>query len=131
MSDHDAIRNLLAEYCFGTDTGDTERWLATMTEDVVWDGGAYGRFEGRSACRDVHQSSGGATMLRHLTLNSMIRVDGDKAVAHSYVLLLQQGEALTPVACLFYDDQLQKEPDGWRIRQRVIHSSPGDVPVKL
>ncbi len=130
MSDYEAIRNVLADYCFGTDAGDIERWLGAMTEDVVWEGGPFGRFQGHAAGREYHKA-GDPTAYRHLTLNSMIRVDGDQAVAHSYVVLFQQGETLTPAACLFYEDSLRKEGGRWRIARRVIHTSPAELPAKL
>lgn len=129
MNDYDAIRNLLAEYCFGTDSGDTERWLSTMTEDVLWDGGAFGRFEGREALRAFHSGSGGAaTAFRHLTVNATIRVEGETARSYSYVLLLNQGEALNLAACLCYEDDLVKSGGDWRIKRRLIHTAPPQLP---
>jgi hypothetical protein len=131
VNDYDAIRNLLAEYCFGTDAGDTDRWLSTMSEDVLWDGGeAFGRFEGHDALRAFHSGSGGASRsYRHLTVNADIRVEGETARSYSYILLLHQAEALSFAACLFYEDDLVKRGGAWRIKRRVIHTAPPALPA--
>ncbi|SCW59671.1 SnoaL-like domain-containing protein [Sphingobium faniae] len=122
MSDIEDIRRLLADYCFGTDSGDTERWVACFTDDVVWDGGAFGRFEGKAAARAYHQGAGDAALnYRHINTNHVIAVDGDRAAVQSYVLLLDQsGSALAIAFSGFYDDALVRDGGCWRIRSRRL-----------
>jgi len=124
MSDEEAIRRLMAEYCLGTDTGNTERWASCFTDDVVWDGGAFGRYEGKEACRAFHQASGGASSaLRHLNINPAIDVDGDRATVQSYIIVIQPGEGAPGVLfCGFYDDVMVKRDGRWLIQSRVLRS---------
>jgi hypothetical protein len=56
LEDIEEIKKLKARYCEACDRGwdgrashDLEKIVALFTEDAVWDGGVYGRREGRSA----------------------------------------------------------------------------------
>lgn len=122
MSDHEAIRRVMTEYCFGTDTGDTERWLACFTDDIVWEGGAFGRFEGKEAGRAYHRGAGDASLnYRHINANHVIDIDGDRAAVRSYVLVLDQtGAAPAIMFSGFYDDVLVRSGGQWLIRSRKL-----------
>ncbi|EEF26936.1 conserved hypothetical protein [Ricinus communis] len=124
----EAIREVLYGYCYGTDGGDTELWVEGFTEDCVWDGGAFGMLKGKDAMREFHRASGeGSKALRHLTLNSVIDLDGDTAHVVSYVAVVAQGQ---PAAIYFlghYDDQFVKVDGQWRIKSRKVRADLADI----
>lgn len=122
MTDHDAIRRLLAEYCLGTDTGDTERWAGCFTDDVVWEGGAFGRFEGKDDARAYHKAGGEmAKSMRHINSNAAIDVQGDTAAVDSYIQVYDQsGDAPIIIFSGFYRDELVKQNGRWLIRSRQL-----------
>lgn len=122
MNDYDAIRHLMAEYCFATDAGDTDRWLACFTDDIRWEGGAFGRFEGKAAARDYHRAAGDATKnYRHINTNVLIDLSGDSARVNSYILVLDQSAGVPAIAFSgFYRDEIVRQEGAWRIRSRAL-----------
>lgn len=122
MTDHDAIRRLLADYCFGTDSGDTDRWVGCFTDDIVWEGGAFGRFNSKAEARAYHAAAGDAARnFRHVNTNALIDVDGDDAMVDSYVQVYDQsGPAPALIFSGFYRDTLVKQGGGWLIRTRSL-----------
>ena len=55
LEDIEAIKQLKAEYCAYCDDGYNPDGIANLyTEDAVWDGGPFGRYEGRDAIRKLH-----------------------------------------------------------------------------
>jgi ketosteroid isomerase-like protein len=123
MNDYEAIRHLLANYCFGTDTGDTQRWADSFTDDIVWEGGAFGRFEGKQAGIAYHSGSGDASKsMRHINTNHQIEIDGDTAKVDSYAQVFDQsGPSPTIVFSGFYRDTLVKQGGRWLISARTLH----------
>ena len=128
MDDYEKIRRLMAEYCFATDTADTVRWAGLFTEDVLWEGGAFGRFEGREGAIAYHQAGGNPAQYRHITSNSVIDLEGDRARVASYVQVFDQGG---PQAVLMfsgvYQDVVVKQGGRWLIKERHLHASPSDM----
>jgi hypothetical protein len=57
--------------------------------------------------------------------NLVIRVDGDRATARSYVhallMAIPDDSASWVEALGHYDDELVRTPDGWRIARRTTH----------
>lgn len=131
MTDIEAIRRVLVDYCFATDSGDTETWARTMSEEIVWEGGAFGRFEGREGARAYHQAAGEHTLnFRHVMSNHRIDVTGDTAIAQCYVQVFDQsGPAPVTMFSGFYDDDLAREGGRWVIRTRRLVSDPRAVRV--
>lgn len=132
MTDHDEIRRLLADYCFGTDSGDTDRWTACFTNDVVWEGGAFGRFEGTAAARAYHVAAGDAvSAFRHVNTNLLIDVAGDSATVDSYVQVYDQsGPTPAIIFSGFYRDALVKRAGRWLIRTRDLIADPAVVAAR-
>ena len=129
MNDVEEIRRVLAEYCFATDRGDTEAWLATFSDDILWEGGAFGAFSGKAAARAYHLNAGGNTQnYRHFTTNAIIDVDGAQAAVRSYVQVFDQSGA-SPVLIFsgVYEDAFVKKDGRWLIRTRYLHAHPKDV----
>lgn len=120
MDDYEAIRRLLADYCLATDSGDTERWIGCFADEVVWEGGAFGHFEGKEAARAYHRQAGEASKnFRHVTANSSIDLDGERATVRSYAQVYDISGGTPKIVFLgIYDDRLCKRDDRWQIMTR-------------
>ena len=125
LEEKDAIRELLARYCFHFDNGEFEEWLDCFTEDATFDVVTLGRFSGRDALRMFLQLvplTNGLPMMKHCVMNSIVRVDGGRASAQSYVLVVAHaGEILGLNVAGRYDDQLTKRGGTWRFTERRAH----------
>jgi hypothetical protein len=123
LEEKDSIRELMARYCFYTDSGQSEKYAGLFTEDCEWDGGPFGRCMGRAALRAMHQGNGdsAATQLRHLNTNAVITVDGDEARAVSYVAVIGVAEQ-TPTLFFAgaYFDRFVKQDGQWQFKLRRI-----------
>ncbi|TAL01962.1 MAG: nuclear transport factor 2 family protein [Rhodospirillaceae bacterium] len=120
LEDKDAIRDLLANYCFYTDRKNPDALVALFTEDCVYDGGAFGRFEGRAALRGFMTAAGDESRVRHFTVNEVIAVKGDTATARSYFLVLDSASAPpTPLFTGFYEDQFVRTGGRWLFKTRT------------
>jgi hypothetical protein len=94
-------------------------------EDCVWDGGAWGRREGRQTMREfVAATAARGSRLRHLNANALISVTGETATARSYLIILSLSSDNPPAVFFtgFCDDQLVKQGGRWLIRSRVIRA---------
>jgi ketosteroid isomerase-like protein len=129
MSDIEDIRRVLAEYCFATDSGDSDAWLATFTNDIVWEGGAFGRFSGIAAARAYHSASAGSAVnFRHFTTNSIIDIEGSHARVRSYIQVFDQsGQSPALVFSGVYADVFEKSNDKWRIKIRHLLEHPKEL----
>ena len=81
LEEKDAIREVLAEYCFRLDGGDYDGMAALFTEDGTWDT-AFGKGTGRAAiaqlARDIRARAGdNRPRAIHLVTNIVIKLDGD------------------------------------------------------
>jgi hypothetical protein len=63
VEDKDAIREVLAEYCFRLDDGHFAEMAALFTEDGTWDT-AFGEATGRAAIARHSRASGRAAATR-------------------------------------------------------------------
>ena len=124
IEEKDAIRELLASYCFHFDNGEFDQWLQLFTDDGAFDLGARGRFQGRDALRNflkVVPLIRGVPMIKHCVMNSIVRVTDDRATARSYVVVLRGGETLALSVAGRYEDQLTKQGGEWRFLERKAH----------
>lgn len=75
-----ALKHRYAELC--DDGYDGAKIAALFAPDAVWDGGMFGRYEGREKIRDHFNKSDRAVPFAiHLLSNELIEVDGDRATA--------------------------------------------------
>jgi hypothetical protein len=124
LEEKEAIRELLAEYCFRFDNGEFEAWLQLFTADGVFDLGVRGRMEGREALRQFLRRiplTNGLPMIRHCVTNWIVRVDDTRATAQSYVVVVHGGPMLGLTLAGRYEDQLLKVGGTWRFRERKVH----------
>jgi hypothetical protein len=131
--DRDAIRALLARYCFHMDRHLFSELSELFTRDGEW-AAPYARAVGRDAIamllkRNVPQTPG----RMHFTMNSVISLDGDRAEAESnYLVVLQSGAGLVPSVCGIYADVLMRSPGGWQFRRReLIHHIKGEMGLNV
>jgi hypothetical protein len=82
LEDESAIRHLHFEYCRQMDEGFNAEELAMLwTEDGIWDGGAFGTFEGRPAILEFFRRHGREVEFSaHFIANEQNTVDGDRGV---------------------------------------------------
>lgn len=124
LEEKDAIREMFAKYCFYTDSGQFEKYAALFTEDCDWDGGPFGRQQGRANLLAFLKSGGdAATKMRHHNTNLVIEVNGNEARATSYIQVLGIGGEM-PVAYFagIYFDHLIKQNGRWMFKQRKIRT---------
>jgi 3-phenylpropionate/cinnamic acid dioxygenase small subunit len=116
------IAEVLVRYATGIDRRDWALFRTCFTDDLRADyGDSGGTFDSSDAITDFMTTSHaemGHTM--HKLSNLAITVEGDTATARTYVdaiLMAPDGRSgLNPIG--FYDDELVRTADGWRIARR-------------
>jgi len=125
VEDKDAIREVLAEYCFRLDDGRFEEMTALFTEDGTWDT-AFGKATGRAAIAEL------ASSLRtraeqprpravHLVTNIAIALDGARAQVPLKWMVMQnspQGPRIGSGGA--YIDDMVRADGRWLFRYRKI-----------
>lgn len=122
LADKDAIRELLAEYCFHLDNERFEAMAALFTPDGVWET-AFGTGTGRAGIVAQARSiaSGKRPRRVHLTGNIVIELAGDAATARSNWVLVQNGPAGPVVGSGGgYEDRLVRQDGRWFFQRRAI-----------
>lgn len=119
--DRQHIFDLLVRYATGIDRRDWPLFRTVFTADCELDYGEIGAWNGVDAVTDfverVHAMAGHTL---HRLSNQAITIDGDTAAARTYVdALIMTGDNRNGVNGIgFYDDDLVRTPDGWRIARR-------------
>ncbi|HTY56039.1 MAG TPA: nuclear transport factor 2 family protein [Candidatus Binataceae bacterium] len=126
IEDIEAIRKLKARYCAFCDNGyDAHGLAALFTEDAVWDGGAFGYFEGRKAIHDFFAGiSKRLSFAMHYVMNPLIDVEGDHATGRWYLFEPCTFDGSEPVwGAAYYDDRYIKVGGVWKFQSVKITSS--------
>jgi SnoaL-like domain len=125
VEDKDAIRELMAEYCFRLDDGRFADMAALFTEDGTWDtafGKAVGRIAIAELAQSLHTRAGDARPRAvHLVTNIAIALDGDSARARSNWMVMQndpQGPKIGSGGA--YLDEIVRDRANWKFRYRKI-----------
>jgi uncharacterized protein (TIGR02246 family) len=112
--DKDEIRELYARYCLYFDRGAAAEWAACYTDGGEFIGPGQ-HLRGRQAMEQY--LSGLGTSTRHrFTANHVIDLDGDRAICHSSVLLLDGGEIASSGRTV---DELERVDGAWKIARRT------------
>lgn len=125
VEDKDAIREVLAEYCFRLDDGRFAEMAALFTEDGTWDT-AFGKATGRTAIAEL------ASSLRtraeqprpravHLVTNIVITLDAARAQVRSNWMVMQnspQGPRIGSGGA--YIDEMVRTDGRWLFGYRKI-----------
>ncbi|MGB9226328.1 nuclear transport factor 2 family protein [Mycobacterium sp.] len=119
--DRQDIADVLVRYATGIDRRDWPLFRTVFTDDCELDYGVIGTWKGVDAVTDFMEKThelAGHTL--HRLSNQVIEVDGDKAVARTYVdaLIMVGDEGAGVNGVGFYDDEIVRTPDGWRIARR-------------
>ena len=125
LEEKDAIRQVLAEYCFRLDDGRFAEMAALFTENGTWDT-AFGRATGRAViaelARDLRERSGDQRpRAAHLVTNISIALDGASARVRSNWTVVQNSPEGPKIGSGgAYHDELVKEHGAWLFRYRKI-----------
>ncbi len=117
------IVDVLVRYATGIDRRDWPLFRTVFTDDCVLDYGEIGTWNGVDAVTEfMDQSHAMAGHTMHRLSNHAITVDGDTAVARTYIdgLIMAQDNNSGVNAIGFYDDELVRTTDGWRIARRTF-----------
>jgi 3-phenylpropionate/cinnamic acid dioxygenase small subunit len=120
-TDRQEISDLLVRYATGIDRRDWPLFRTVFTDDCELDYGEIGAWSGVDAVTDfMEQTHAPAGHTLHRLTNQTIAVDGDSAVARTYVdALIMFGDNQSGVNGIgFYDDEIVRTPHGWRIARR-------------
>jgi 3-phenylpropionate/cinnamic acid dioxygenase small subunit len=119
--DRQDISDLLVRYATGIDRRDWPLFRTVFTDDCELDYGEIGNWHGAHAATDfmkqVHALAGHTL---HRLTNHAITVDGDSATARTYIDgLIMAGDNNSGVNAIgFYDDEIVRTGQGWRIARR-------------
>jgi uncharacterized protein (TIGR02246 family) len=125
IEEKDAIREVLAEYCFRLDDGRFDEMAALFTEDGTWDT-AFGKATGRQAIAELARSlrtrvAEPRPRAVHLVTNIVIALDGERATVRSNWMVMQnspEGPRIGSGGA--YHDEMVKEGGRWLFRYRKI-----------
>lgn len=125
LAEKDAIREVMAEYCFRLDGDRFAEMAALFTEDGTWDT-AFGKATGRAAIADLARSlreRGPQPRPRgiHLVTNIAIALDGERAEVRSNWTVVQNSPEGPKIGSGGgYGDEMVKQDGAWRFRYRKI-----------
>jgi 3-phenylpropionate/cinnamic acid dioxygenase small subunit len=125
MTDRDDITDVLIRYATGIDRRDWPLFRTVFTDDCVLDYGEIGTWTGVDAVTQfMEQAHAMAGHTMHRLTNHAITVDGDTATARTYVdgLIMSSDNTSGVNAVGFYDDELVRTGDGWRVARRRFTS---------
>jgi uncharacterized protein (TIGR02246 family) len=124
LEDLRAIDDLFTRYCCALDNGEVETVVDCFTADAVLKSPvidlkgteAIRAFAGRFAAQRA-----AGTQFRHMVTNIAATIDGDRATATAYLLvLISQDGAHRTLPPGRYECELVKEADAWRFSRRVV-----------
>lgn len=132
LEEKDAIRELMARYCFLIDGARYREWTELFTEDGVFEVPHVGTFQGRATllrfAKSIPLDDEGRPGFKHCVLNSIVEVDGDRAAAQSYILLVRAGRPLAIDVAGRYEDDLVKRDGRWLFAKRLVHFDLHNLP---
>jgi 3-phenylpropionate/cinnamic acid dioxygenase small subunit len=134
MTDREDITDVLVRYATGIDTRDWPLFRTCFTDDARFDYGGIGNWDSPDALTEYLRGSNSGPSLHRLS-NFAIVVDTDHATSRTYVDAVVMGPRGFGVVNTFgwYDDELRRTADGWRIafRNTRLHGArlPGPLCV--
>ena len=127
LEDIETIKKLKARYCAYCDNNyDADGIASLFTEDAVWDGGKFGRYEGREAIRTFFR---GAPRIfpfaLHQVMNPIIEVEGEQAKGQWYLFqpaTLSEGNQAVWLAAR-YEEEYVKVGSEWKFKRLKVFPS--------
>lgn len=140
MSDRLEIQDLITRYAYAIDEQDWNALDRVFTPDAVIDytdlGGAKGSLSETKAY--LAQAMPTFPAFQHLSTTTRIDIDGDKArtktILFNPMVMNHEGEERVFFIGLWYNDELVRTADGWRIKHRreqkcwSFNAPPGLLP---
>jgi uncharacterized protein (TIGR02246 family) len=124
LEDKDAIREVLAEYCFCLDNGRFAEMAALFAPDGTWHtafGKATGRAEIEALAHRVANRAGPRPRGAHLVTNIVIKLAGDRAlVASNWALAQNSPHGPIISSGGVYADEMVKRDGQWLFHYRKI-----------
>ncbi len=125
IEDRLAIGDLFVRYTTALDAGDVETVVGCFTADAVLESPAIGVIAG---CEAIRTFAGrfaalreGGAQFRHMITNLAIVVEGERARATCYLLvLITRDGASRPLPPGRYECELVQESGQWRFCRRVV-----------
>jgi 3-phenylpropionate/cinnamic acid dioxygenase small subunit len=122
MNDREQIADVLIRYATGIDTQNWPLFRTCFTSDVQADYGDIGAWHDVDGITEYMTAThAGMPATNHMLTNMAISVDGDHAIAVTYVhaVLVVTREPETSVDAVgTYEDQFVRTDDGWKISAR-------------
>jgi hypothetical protein len=123
LAEKDAIRELMAEYCFRLDNDRFADMAALFTDDGTWDT-AFGKGTGHAGIealvRRIRGTGPHARAIHHVT-NLVIKLDGTTAKCFSNWVTVQNSDQGPKIGSAgSYSDDIVKQDDKWLFRYRKI-----------
>jgi len=127
LEDIEAIKKLKARYCAYCDNNyDADGIAALFTEDAVWDGGNFGRYEGREAIRTFFRGAPRIFPFAiHQVMNPIIEVEGEQAKGQWYLFqpaTLAEGNQAVWLAAR-YEEEYVKVGSEWKFKRLKVFPS--------
>jgi uncharacterized protein (TIGR02246 family) len=124
LEDKEAIREVLAEYCFCLDGGRFAAMAALFAPDGTWHtafGKATGRADIEALANRVANRAGPRPRGAHLVTNIVIKVSGDRAqVASNWALAQNSPNGPIIGSGGAYADEMIKQDGNWLFHYRNI-----------
>jgi hypothetical protein len=133
-ADRAEIEDLMARYLFAIDYFDWDAYVATFAEDGELEF-ASGTSKGREAIREAvtsfserigqfyHTEDGEPALLRHVVLQSSIRVEGERAWGRTLWVEMANdgpGDSMKMGTYGIYEDEFSKASGRWLIQKRRV-----------
>ena len=130
LIDRQEIDDLLTRYATAVDTKDWDLYETVFTEDAFIDYESAGGIKGKlpEIRAWLEKTLAMFPMTQHVVCNRVVELDGDKGTARSvfYNPMGLPSEETGQVLFFdggYYNDQLIRTKDGWRICERIEESS--------
>jgi hypothetical protein len=112
LEDVEAIKKLKALYCdICDDDHNPSRITEIFAEDGIWEGGDFGKAQGRDAIRELFRGFQKLiSFSQHNIFNPRIEVDGDRAKGTWYLLgpfTFREDNKARWIACRYDDDYVK------------------------
>ncbi|HVN88443.1 MAG TPA: nuclear transport factor 2 family protein [Candidatus Binataceae bacterium] len=128
LEDIEAIKTLKYQYCaYCDDSYNADGIAGLFVEDGTWDGGDFGRCEGRQAIRKFFRhSSKILSLAAHQVMNPIIKVDGDHATGEWKLCQPCTLETKSGARAMWlvanYRDEYVRTPAGWKFKSLKVTS---------
>ena len=126
--DYEEIKSLYSRYNQGSDFRDAELFLSAFADDAVMTRGGrdiVGMEALRAERAERYRGQTGDVGRRHLNGSYLIVPTATGAEGRAYYILMDvTTRPPTLTASGYYEDLFVRTSDGWRIKNRTLHSDP-------